>query len=241
VSDLPVPRVRTLGCVPYVSTWEAMRAFTERRDESTADELWLVEHPPVYTLGVAGRRIHLLRPVAIPVVDTDRGGQVTYHGPGQPIVYTLVDLRRLHIGVRGMVRAIEGAVIELLATYGIAAHGRVEAPGVYVRRAGSEAKVAALGLKIRRGCSYHGVALNVAMDLAPFADIDPCGYPGLAVTQLRDLGIDEPAAGVGERLAAALLNRLGLPPSNPEPSHREPPCPNPDPPRIPSSPTTGRA
>ena len=171
-------------------TWRAMQAFTDARTPDTGDEIWLTEHAPVYTLGLAGRPEHILRANAIPVLKVDRGGQVTYHGPGQLMVYLLIDLRRLRLGVRQLVVAIESAVIKLLGSYGIEAYGRRDAPGVYVRRDGGEAKVAALGLKVRNGCTYHGFALNLDMDLAPFDDIDPCGYRGLAVTQLRDLDVD---------------------------------------------------
>jgi lipoyl(octanoyl) transferase len=185
----------------FEMTWQRMRDFTLARTLETPDELWQVEHAPVYTLGVAAGPEHLPRTDnGIPVVKTDRGGQITYHGPGQVVVYTLLDLRRRRIGVRLLVRKLERAVIELLATYGIDANGREDAPGVYV----AGAKIAALGLRIRNGCCYHGLSLNVAMDLSPFAAINPCGYPGLEVTQLRDLGVAEPAASV----AGKLLDRL---------------------------------
>ncbi len=192
---------RWLRPAAYTATWRAMQAFTDARDELTPDELWLTEHPPVYTLGLAGRREHLhLRESgpAIEIVQTDRGGQVTYHGPGQVVMYVLVDLRRRALGVRPLVRLLEQAVIDCLEQFDVDAHGRVDAPGVYV----GAAKIAALGLKVRRGASYHGVALNVDMDLRPFADIDPCGYPGLAVTQTRDLGVDQSPAQMAQRLAA---------------------------------------
>ena len=166
-----------------------MQAFTDARTPDTTDEVWLTEHAPVYTLGLAGRPEHILRANTVPVLKVDRGGQVTYHGPGQLVVYLLIDLKRLRFGVRQLVEAIESAVIKLLGSYGIEAYGRRDAPGVYVKRDGREAKVAALGLKVRNGCTYHGFALNLDMDLAPFNDIDPCGYRGLAVTQLRDLDV----------------------------------------------------
>jgi lipoyl(octanoyl) transferase len=188
------PVLKRLGVTDYARTWRAMQDFTGARTPDTEDEIWLTEHAPVYTLGLAGRSEHLLRPNAIPVLKVDRGGQVTYHGPGQLMVYLLIDLRRLRLGVRQLVVAIESAVIKLLDSYGIEAYGRRDAPGVYVRRAGGEAKVAALGLKVRNGCTYHGFALNLDMDLAPFDDIDPCGYRGLAVTQLRDLGVEVQAS-----------------------------------------------
>ncbi len=201
-------RSRWLGRADYVATWRDMQAFTEARGSGTRDEIWLVEHPPVYTLGLAGRREHLLREIGIEVVATDRGGQVTYHGPGQLVAYLLVDLRRRRLGVRELVRRIEVAVIDLLGSFGIPAYGRVDAPGVYVRTRGCEAKIAALGLRIRNGCSYHGLALNVAMDLSPFSAIDPCGFPGMAVTQLADFGVTEDLARVGERLVPRLVNQL---------------------------------
>ncbi|HEY7944254.1 MAG TPA: lipoyl(octanoyl) transferase LipB [Casimicrobiaceae bacterium] len=199
-----VRRVRHLGPTDYLATWRAMQAFTEVRSAETRDEIWLTEHPPIYTLGLAGRREHLLRANGIPVLKVDRGGQVTYHGPGQLVAYLLIDIRRRSLGVRQFVRAIESGVIQLLDSYGVAATGRPDAPGVYVQYRGGIAKVAALGLKIRNGCSYHGLALNIDMDLAPFADIDPCGYRGLAVTQLRDVGVDAPRSEIESRLVAAL-------------------------------------
>jgi len=171
-----------------------MQAFTDARGPETSDEIWLTEHPPIYTLGLAGRYQHLLRDNGIPVQKVDRGGQVTYHGPGQLIAYLLIDIGRRRLGVRRLVRAIEDSVIQLLDSYGVAATVRSGAPGVYVQQGDREAKIAALGLRIRNGRSYHGLALNIDMDLAPFADIDPCGYRGLAVTRLRDMGIGAPRA-----------------------------------------------
>jgi len=207
--------VRRLGRTAYEATWQAMRAFADARDAATPDEIWLTEHDPVYTLGLAGRGEHLRRDNGIPVVKADRGGQVTYHGPGQLVVYTLVDLRRAGYSIRGMVRRLEDAVIEWLAAYGVAAHGRTDAPGVYVGKRGAgggsfanEAKIAALGLKVRRHGTYHGLAVNVAMDLAPFTDIDPCGYPGLAVAQLADFGIVRTVDEAGGELAPVLAARL---------------------------------
>ena len=203
-------RLRRLGRVDYDKTWRAMREFTENRTATTPDELWLLEHPPVYTLGVAGRAAHLPRAAnGIPVVKVDRGGQITYHGPGQIVLYTLLDLRRRGLAVRPLVRLMELSVIDLLATYGIAAAGRIEAPGVYV----DGAKIAALGLRIRDGRCYHGLALNVDMDLSPFHVIDPCGYSGLAVTQARDLGIADSLELLGDKLAHHLLPRLARSPS----------------------------
>lgn len=200
--------VRELGRSDYATTWQAMQAFTDARAADASDELWLTEHAPIYTLGLAGRREHLLRDNGIPVLKVDRGGQVTYHGPGQLVVYTLVDLRRAQLSIRAMVRVLEDAVIEWLDSVGISAHGKPSAPGVYVRADGAEAKIAALGLKVRRGCTYHGLAVNVAMDLTPFADIDPCGFPGLAVTQLSALGVARTVDGAGRELAPILASRL---------------------------------
>jgi lipoyl(octanoyl) transferase len=184
-----------------------MKRFTAERNPGDADQLWMLQHPPVYTLGLAARKAHLPRTdTHIPVIKTDRGGQITYHGPGQIVVYTLVDLRRMGIGVRELVRRLEQSVIDLLKFYGIEAHGREKAPGVYV----GDAKIAALGLRIRNGCSYHGMSVNVDMDLGPFTDIDPCGYPGLRVSQLRDLGIRDDIATIGDKLLAALQSNLRL-------------------------------
>ena len=208
--------VRVLGRTDYETTWRAMQAFTDARNAETPDEIWLTEHPPVYTLGLAGRREHMLRDNGIPIVKVDRGGQITYHGPGQLVAYTLVDLRRQRLGVRDMVRRIESSVIQWLDSVGLSAYGKVAAPGVYVNVVGGhghtgvtfEAKIAALGLKVRNGCTYHGLAVNIAMDLSPFADIDPCGYPGLAVTQLTDLGVSRTVASAGAELAPILAAQL---------------------------------
>ena len=198
--------VRSMGRQDYVTVWRAMQAFTENRDSDSGDELWLVEHPPVYTLGLNGKPEHVLEPGAIPVVAVDRGGQVTYHGPGQVVAYTMLDLRRLGLGPRQLVMALEQAVIDLLAEYGVAAVGRREAPGVYVHGA----KIAAVGLRVRRGCCYHGLSFNLAMDLEPFRRINPCGYPGMAVTQLSDLAVVADGDGVARRLADKLAVRLGM-------------------------------
>jgi len=200
--------VRVLGRTEYEPTWRAMQAFTAARTPATPDELWLTEHPPVYTLGLAGRREHLLRDNGIPAIKVDRGGQITYHGPGQLVVYLLCDLKRSRLGVRAMVRSIEAAVVEWLDSMGISAYGKPAAPGVYVLRSGVEAKIAALGLRVRNGCTYHGLAVNVAMDLSPFADIDPCGYRGLAVTQLADCGVTTTVGAAGAALAPLLVARL---------------------------------
>lgn len=203
--------IRTLGMTDYLGCWRAMQTFTDARVPATRDEIWLTEHAPVYTLGLAGRREHLRDTQRVPVVRVDRGGQVTYHGPGQLVVYLLFDLKRARIGIRDMVRAIEAAVIELLDSLRVSAYGKRSAPGVYVLRNGVEAKIAAIGLKVRNGCTYHGLALNVAMDLSPFAAIDPCGYPGLDVTSLADLDVVQRVEDVGAALAprlAAHLKRL---------------------------------
>jgi lipoyl(octanoyl) transferase len=196
--------VRRLGRVAYEPTWRAMQDFTARRTADTPDELWLLEHPPVYTLGQAGRREHLLAATDIPLVPIDRGGQITYHGPGQAVAYVLVDLRRRGYGIRELVNRMEQAVIDLLAAHGVAARRLAGAPGVYV----GGAKIAALGLRVKRGCTYHGLALNVDMDLAPFAAIDPCGYPGLRVTQCRDLGVEPSAAQIESLLVQGLLGQI---------------------------------
>jgi len=199
---------RSLGCTDYEATWHAMQGFTAARTPATRDEIWLTEHPPVYTLGLAGRREHLLRDNGIPALKVDRGGQITYHGPGQLVAYLLFDLKRRGTGVRAMVRSIEASVVEWLDSMGVSAYGKPAAPGVYVMVEGTEAKIAALGLKVRNGCTYHGLALNVAMDLAPFADIDPCGYKGLAVTQLADLGIARTVAEAGAALAPVIARHF---------------------------------
>ncbi len=198
------PRIRRLGRADYLPTLAAMQAFTAQRTPETEDELWIVEHPPVYTLGQAGKPEHVLRDLGIPLVKIDRGGQVTYHGPGQVVIYLLLDLARRKLKIRELVSAIEQAVINLLAEYGISAERREGAPGVYV----GGAKIAALGLRIRNGASYHGVSLNIDMDLAPFSAINPCGYPGLPVIQTRDLGIPLTTDEAGERLAQHLLRQL---------------------------------
>ena len=201
-------RMKRLGLAEYGPTYVAMRRFTETRGIDTPDELWLVQHPPVYTAGIAGRPEHFPRegsiPGSIPVERIDRGGQITYHGPGQAIVYTLLDLTRRGLSVRTLVRRLEQAVIDCLADYNVEASRRAGAPGVYV----DGAKVAALGLRVRRGCCYHGIALNVDMDLAPFSAIDPCGYPGLAVTQTSALGIRADTGAMGEALAHRIAELL---------------------------------
>ena len=196
--------VRHLGLVDYEQTWHDMQRFTDARLAASADELWVLQHPPVYTLGKNGKSEHVLNPQSIPVINVDRGGQVTYHGPGQIVVYTLLDLNRLKIGVRELVTIIESAIIELLADYGIEASARRDAPGVYV----NDAKIAALGLRVRRGCSFHGLAFNIDMDLEPFSLINPCGYEGLKVTQLKDLLEDVDIDSVVDDLVRRLKKKL---------------------------------
>jgi lipoyl(octanoyl) transferase len=196
--------VKRLGIMDYVSTWRAMQDFTARRNADTEDELWLLQHLPVYTLGLNGKPENLPKDGAIPVIKTDRGGQITYHGPGQLIAYLLLDLRRLNIGVRGLVRRMEQSVIDLLEGYGISAQYRIDAPGVYV----NGSKIAALGLRIINGCCYHGLALNVDMDLRPFRIINPCGHPGMQVTQMRDLGVVESLGLLSEKLSEKLTYHL---------------------------------
>ena len=199
-------RARWLGRVEYEPTWRAMQRYTDSRNPASADELWCLEHPPVYTLGMNADASHVLDPGAIPVIGIDRGGQVTYHGPGQLVVYPLVDLKRRGLGVRALVTALETALIDLAAELGVAAAPRREAPGVYV----GGAKLASVGLRIRRGCSYHGLALNVAMDLEPFDRINPCGYRGLKVVDLAALGVRLPLKTVASRLVPHLARTLGL-------------------------------
>lgn len=203
-------RVRRLGLVPYEPTWQAMREFTDARQADTPDEIWVLEHPPVYTLGQSGRPEHLLRDEGIPLVRIDRGGQITYHGPGQVVVYLLVDLARRGIKVRELVNLMEQAVIDCLAGFGLSAERQAGAPGVYV----GGAKIAALGLRVRNGCSYHGLSLNVDMDLTPFGWINPCGYEGLQTVQLTGYGIRTSVEAAGEALLAH-LERL-LPPVRPK-------------------------
>ena len=200
--------LRDLGRQPYVPVWRAMQAFTDARDADTPDELWLVEHDPVFTLGQAGKPEHLLMPGDIPVVQVDRGGQVTYHGPGQIVVYPLLHLKRLKIGIRDYVCRIEQAIIDTLGDWNIHAERRDGAPGVYV----NAAKVAALGIRVRRGCTYHGLSFNIAMDLEPFRRINPCGYAGLAVTTMLDLGGPGSLDAVKPALVEHLAEQFGLTP-----------------------------
>lgn len=201
------PVLRWLGRVEYEPTWRRMQAFTDQREPHARDEIWFLEHPPVFTLGMNAAREHVLAPGDIPLLQIDRGGQVTYHGPGQLVVYPLLNVRRLGMGVRDLVVALENAVIATLATWDIEASGRRDAPGIYV----AGRKIASIGLRIRRGCSYHGLAFNIAMDLGPFRGINPCGYRDLEVIDLRSLGVCPPLRGVAERLAPQLLRVLGLP------------------------------
>jgi lipoyl(octanoyl) transferase len=198
--------VRHLGLVEYLPTLEAMRSFTAERNESTPDEIWLLQHPQVFTQGQAGKAEHLLAPGDIPVIQVERGGQVTYHGPGQLVAYLMLNLRRQKLGVRDLVTAMEQALVVVLASYGVEAAPKADAPGVYVKNE----KIASLGLRVRNGCSFHGLALNVDMDMSPFQRINPCGYSGLKMIQLREL-LDTPPAldEVAQRLERALRERLG--------------------------------
>lgn len=197
--------VRQLGICDFLATWEAMRRFTADRDRSTVDEIWLLQHPPIYTLGLSGRTEHFLRQPDIPVVHCDRGGQVTFHGPGQLIAYALIDLHRLGFGISAFVNKLEQAIIELLGEYSLAATRTPHAPGVYIE----EMKIASIGLRLRHGCTYHGLALNVSMDLKPFADINPCGYPDLKITQLSDLGVQKDLSHISHALIRKLRQQLG--------------------------------
>ncbi|HXN80126.1 MAG TPA: lipoyl(octanoyl) transferase LipB [Steroidobacteraceae bacterium] len=202
---MPAPVIRRLGLVEYEPTWRAMQRFTEERAAATPDEIWFLEHPPVFTLGVNASRAHLLAPGDIPVVHVDRGGQVTYHGPGQLVVYPLVDLRRAGVAIREFVTALERGVIDLAAQFGIGAECRRSAPGVYV----DGRKLASVGVRVRRGGSYHGLAVNVALDLEPFRRINPCGYQGLQMTQLAELGGPRTVSACARALEPHLLRALG--------------------------------
>jgi len=201
-----LPLLKDIGRVEYLPTWHAMQRFTEERDAGTPDEIWFLEHPPVFTLGLAGKMEHVLAPGIIPVIHIDRGGQVTYHGPGQLVVYPLIDLKRLRLGVRALVEAIENSVIATLKDFGIAAVSKREAPGVYTH---DGRKLASLGLRVRHGCSYHGLAFNIAMDLEPFSRINPCGYTGLQMSQVSELGGPKDLNAVSARLKPHLLEYLG--------------------------------
>jgi lipoyl(octanoyl) transferase len=202
---MPEPIVRLLGLQPYQPTFERMQAFTNERTPQTADEIWVLEHQPVFTQGQAGKAEHLLNPGDIPVVQVDRGGQVTYHGPGQLVIYLMLDLKRNGLGVRDLVTLMEEAVVELLAGQGVAAAPKADAPGVYVEGR----KICSLGLRVRRGCSFHGLALNIDMDMEPFLRINPCGYAGLEMTQLAQLNNRVEISQVAKQLIAILCRRIG--------------------------------
>lgn len=201
--------IKSLITADYQSIWHAMRLFTEERSAATPDEIWFIEHLPVYTLGQAGKQEHILNSGNIPVIQVDRGGQVTYHGPGQLMVYVMLDLRRLGIGVRDLVTRLEQSIIDLLAPYNVIAQGKRDAPGVYV----GDKKICSIGLRVRKGCSYHGLAFNVDMDLAPFTGINPCGFRGLQMTQMKDLGIPLSLNETAEELSKYLMKNLGYTPS----------------------------
>ena len=204
MSDMADLIVRSLGLQSYQATWDAMKAFTAERDDSVADELWCLEHPRIYTQGQAGKPEHIIAPGDIPVVQVDRGGQVTYHGPGQLVVYPLISLSRRKLGVRTLVTEIEQAIVRTLTGLGIESSAKADAPGVYV----GAAKIASLGLRIRRGCSFHGLALNVDMDLEPFQRINPCGYAGLSMCQISDFVPKTDIAGIEKQLVSQLITGL---------------------------------
>ncbi len=196
--------IRNLGLQDYESTWQDMQRFTQKRDAETEDEIWITEHPPVYTLGLNGKREHLLNTGDIPVINSDRGGQVTYHGPGQLVIYTLIDIKRLNLGVRSLVTTLEQAMIFALAQHGIIAAARADAPGVYV----GGKKIGSIGLRIKKNCSYHGLSINNHMDLRPFDHINTCGYSGLEVTQLSDLGVTVSNADLAIPVTQAIITAL---------------------------------
>lgn len=198
--------IRDLGQVDYTSTWQRMQQFTDQRDDSTVDEIWLLEHPPVFTQGQAGKAEHLLFPGDIPVVQVDRGGQVTYHGPGQLVAYVLLNIKRRNLGVRQLVNLIEQSIIATLATNQVDAYAKADAPGVYV----NEKKVASLGLRVRKGCTFHGLALNVDMDLSPFSRINPCGYAGMQMVQSKDLGGPVSMLQAKQQLTTQLVKLLNV-------------------------------
>ena len=198
--------IRDLGQVDYTSTWQRMQQFTDQRDDSTIDEIWLLEHPPVFTQGQAGKAEHLLFPGEIPVVQVDRGGQVTYHGPGQLVAYVLLNIKRRNLGVRQLVNLIEQSIIDTLAANQVKAYAKSDAPGVYV----DEKKVASLGLRVRKGCTFHGLALNVDMDLSPFSRINPCGYAGMQMVQSKDLGGPVSMLQAKQQLTAQLVKLLNV-------------------------------
>lgn len=197
--------VRYLGKQDYESVWHAMQDYTDNRDASSPDQLWIVEHPPVFTQGQAGKSEHILNPGDIPVIQVDRGGQVTYHGPGQLVAYPLINIKRLKIGVRQLVTDIENSIVQMLDGYQVEAYAKADAPGVYV----DERKVASLGLRIRKGCSFHGLALNVDMDMSPFQRINPCGYAGLEMVQCKQLGGPQTVEEAGEQLVKTFSHNLG--------------------------------
>ena len=201
---MPTTTIRNLGLQHYQTTWQAMQHFTQDRNAQTPDELWIVEHFPVYTLGLNGKREHLLNTGSIPVINSDRGGQVTYHGPGQLVIYTLLDIKRLKLGVRQLVSILEQAMISVLAQYGIVAVARADAPGVYV----DDKKIGSIGMRIKKNCSYHGLSLNNHMDLSPFDHINTCGYSGLEVTQVSDLGVTIDNTDLARPLVQALITAL---------------------------------
>jgi len=203
--EVPV-RIRDLGLCDYTDIWQAMKSFTDSRTEQTNDEFWFVEHNPVFTQGQAGKDEHILAPGNIPVVHADRGGQVTYHGPGQQVVYIMIDLRRRGLGVRQLVTGIENGIIQFLAQYGIHSQARPDAPGVYLF---TGEKICSIGLRIRKGCSFHGLALNIAPDLEPFSRINPCGFEGLQVTSLKKLGCTDTLGDIHDDLADCLADKLG--------------------------------
>jgi lipoyl(octanoyl) transferase len=218
--EQPALRIRQLGLADYQTVWDAMREFTDARDENSADEIWLLQHPRVFTQGQAGKAEHVLAPGDIPVIQVDRGGQVTYHGPGQIVGYLLIDLRRRKMGIRELVTGIENSLIAVLKEHGVVASAKPDAPGVYLP---DGAKIAALGLRVRRGCTFHGLSLNVEMDLEPFARINPCGFSGLRVTQLQDvLQPVPPLAVLEQQLATALCAQLAYDPQTVTVEHRLP-------------------
>lgn len=202
---MPSLEIRRLGSVPYIDTWQSMKEFTNARTEQTADEIWLLEHPPVFTQGQAGKPEHILNPGAIPIVQTDRGGQVTYHGPGQLVMYVLFDLKRLKIGIRQLVTKLEDSVIAVLQEYGVNAKNRCDAPGVYV----ADSKICSIGLRVRKGCSYHGIAFNVAMDLEPFSRINPCGFKNLTVTQVSHFANEVSVKDIEPKLVRYVQENFG--------------------------------
>jgi lipoyl(octanoyl) transferase len=199
--------IQQLGRQPYEKVWEEMQAFTLNRQVDTEDQLWIVEHEPVFTLGLNGQSVHVLKDTGIPVVKTDRGGQVTYHGPGQLVIYVLLDLRRLGLAVRQLVTVLEQSMIETLAQYGLTAQSRPEAPGVYLSNG---AKIGSIGLRVKKGCCYHGLSLNNDLDLKPFSCINPCGYPGLNVTRLQDQGVRIKTHELAVPVVYHLAKKLGL-------------------------------